>query len=230
MDSKLYDQFGDNWDNKSYRDYILARLNPTMDILDLGAGRGYVEEMNFRGMARSVSGVDPDPAVLENIFLDEAKEILSDSRIPYPKESFDLVFTNNVLEHIKDPASFFSEVYRTLKSGGLFLSKTTNKFHYVTFIARITPHRFHEFINEKRGRKAIDTYPTYYRCNSIEEITMYTEQSGLTVIDVQQWEGRPEYLRFSALTYYLGYIYEQFVNNYKSLSKYRCVIVFSLKK
>ncbi|MEI2780661.1 MAG: hypothetical protein V9H25_05130 [Candidatus Competibacter sp.] len=43
--------------------------------------------------------------------------------------------------------SVFREVARVLKRGGVFLFKTPNKTHYMPTIARLTPHRFHQFVN-----------------------------------------------------------------------------------
>jgi hypothetical protein len=55
------------------RRWVLAALNPNAHVLDLGAGAGIVPEMNFRGLAARVCGVDPDPRVLQNRHLDEGK-------------------------------------------------------------------------------------------------------------------------------------------------------------
>lgn len=38
--------------------------------------------------------------------------------LPFPNESFDLIFSSNVLEHTQDPAKVIAESLRVLKSGG----------------------------------------------------------------------------------------------------------------
>lgn len=231
MDARLYAGYSDNWDNQRLRQYLMERLKSDHAILDLGAGRGALMEMNFKGAVKFVAGVDPDPVVHENPFLDEAKTLaVPDAKIPYPDESFNIVFSNNVLEHVNNPGNLFDEIYRILKPGGFFISKTPNKRYYVPAIARLTPHRFHEFINERRGRKRQDTFPTVYRCNTPEEVQKFAAHSGFKVIDLQMWEGRPEYLRLFAITYFMGYLYERLVNSFEAMSKFRCVIVFTLEK
>ena len=55
--------------------------------------------MNFRGLAARVCGVDLDPRVVDNPMLDEGK-IADAGGIPYPDAAFDLVFADNVLEHL----------------------------------------------------------------------------------------------------------------------------------
>jgi SAM-dependent methyltransferase len=80
-------------------------------------------QMNFRGLAARVCGVDLDPRVVDNPALDEGRVANAD-RIPYENERFDVVFSDNVLEHLDEPLSVFREVARVLKPGGRFLFKT----------------------------------------------------------------------------------------------------------
>ena len=104
-------------------------------MLDLGAGAGIVPEMNFKGHARRVCGVDPDPRVADNPHLDEGREGVGES-IPYPDASFDVVVSDNVFEHLDNPLAVFREVHRVLRPGGLLLAKTPNRWHYVAIGAR----------------------------------------------------------------------------------------------
>ena len=104
---------------------------------------------------------------MSNPFLDEGR--VSDAGgILYPDDSFDLVFSDNVLEHLAELQKVFIEVARALKPDGVFMFKTPNKWHYMPAIARVTPHWFHQFINYLRGRAEVDTFPTLYRANTKE--------------------------------------------------------------
>jgi SAM-dependent methyltransferase len=231
MDSRLYPGYDGKWDGARFRRYILDRIREDYSVLDFGAGRGSSELLNFRGLVAFVAGVDPDSAVLGNPFLDEAKTLSpSDGRIPYPDDRFDLVFSDDVIEHLLDPETLFREAYRVLRPGGWLLAKTPNKRHYVPMIARFTPHRFHEFINTKRGVEKRDTFPTFYRCNTPEDVANHAQATGFEATDIQTWEGRPEYLRRWALTYLIGFLYERATNRFTVLSRFRCVMVFSLRK
>lgn len=118
LDAKLYPHFQKNWDDSLFRERILSHLTGAdLTILDLGAGAGIVEAMNFKGHAREVCGLDPDPRVVDNPYLDEGKVGVGES-IPYPDGRFDLVFADNVLEHLPDPDRVFAEVARVLRRGG----------------------------------------------------------------------------------------------------------------
>src|SRR5262249_37754350 len=160
---------------------------------DLGAGAGIVPQMNFRGLAAHVCGVDLDPRVVTNPALDEGR-IANVEQLPYGNDRFDIVFSDNVLEHLTEPARVLGEVARVLRPGGVFVFKTPNKWHYMPTIARLTPHRFHQWFNRLRGRAQTDTFPTRYRANSERDIQRLAASAGLLVERVELIEGRPEYL------------------------------------
>jgi ubiquinone/menaquinone biosynthesis C-methylase UbiE len=136
----------------------------------------------------------------------------------------------DVLEHIDSPDDVLSEIFRVLKPGGYFLGKTPNKYHYMPLIARITPHWFHQFVNKLRGRETVDTFPTRYRINEPKSVTSYAIRNGFKVREIQRIEGRPEYLRMSAPSYLLGWLYERAVNSSKVFAHFRVLLVCVLEK
>ncbi len=230
LDAKLYPHFQKNWDDSLFRERILSHLTGAdLTILDLGAGAGIVEAMNFKGHAREVCGLDPDPRVVDNPYLDEGKVGVGES-IPYPDGRFDLVFADNVLEHLPDPDRVFAEVARVLRRGGGLLAKTPNKWHYVPLIARLTPHAFHRWVVRWRGRAGDDVFPTRYRANSPAAIKRLAATAGLEVVRIELIEGRPEYLRFSTPTYLLGWLYERLVNRVPALARFRVLLIAELRK
>lgn len=229
LDRTRYPNHEKNWDDCLFREAILKQLKAEMSILDLGAGAGIVPQMNFKGLCKRVNGVDLDLRVINNPFLDEGK--VSDAgEIPYSDCTFDIVFSDNVLEHLDDPVEVFKEVARILRPGGLFMFKTPNKWHYMPTIARLTPHVFHQFINRIRGRAEVDTFPTRYRANTKSDVTRLAQQSGFSEANISLIEGRPEYLRMTTVTYLIGIIYERLVNFTDFLSSFRILLIGTLKK
>lgn len=229
IDRTFYPEFHDNWDDQLFRKRIEAKLSSDSSILDVGAGAGIVEAMHFRGQVALVCGIDVDPRVLRNDKLDQAR--ISDARqIPYDDESFDLVFADNVMEHLEDPLTVFLEIHRVLKPGGFLLFKTPNRRHYMPLIARATPHRFHQFVNRMRGRDAEDTFPTLYLANSERQVEEIANASGFELEGVELVEGRPEYLRMSFLTYLFGLLYERIVNASDVFSRFRILLIATLRK
>ena len=229
MDRQWYPTFAKNWDDILFRERILAHIKPDSVVLDLGAGAGIVTQMSFKGCAAKVCGVDLDPRVVDNPFLDEGR--VSDAgEIPYEDKQFEVVFSDNVLEHLDEPLVVFREVARVLKPGGVFLFKTPNKWHYMPTIARLTPHGFHQFVNRLRGRAEVDTFPTRYRANTKADVKRLAAASGFSVDAVERIEGRPEYLRMTAPTYLVGTAYERLVNSATVFAPFRVLLVGALRK
>ena len=229
MDEAWYPKFQRNWDDRMFREWILPLLTPESAVLDLGAGAGIVEQMNFRGLSRKVCGVDLDPRVVANPMLDEGR-VTDAGRITYGDRQFDVVFADNVLEHLEAPLKVFQEVARVLKPGGVFLFKTPNKWHYMPTIARLTPHGFHRFVNRLRGRAEADTFPTLYRANTKGDVIQLAKSAGLVVERLERFEGRPEYLRMAGLTYLFGAAYERLVNTTELLAPLRILLIGALRK
>lgn len=230
FDNRLYPGFEANWDDELFRDRILGHLKrKPMDVLDLGAGAGIVTQMNFHGIARRICGVDPDPRVVENPYLDEGKVGFGEA-VSYPDESFDLIFADNVLEHLPEPEKVFLEVHRLLRPGGVFLAKTPNKLHYMPLIAWISPHWFHRWVNKWRGRESQDVFPTLYNANTITDVCDLASLAGFQIKSTELIEGRPEYLRMSAITYIFGWLYEKLVNSTDFLDMFRVLLVIEMKK
>ena len=229
LDRALYPGQSSNWDDYIFRDWILSNLSPEAIILDIGAGAGIVQQMNFKGMVAKVCGIDLDPRVECNPMLDEGK--VSDAgHIPYPDAAFDVAFADNVMEHLTDPTAVLGEVCRVLRPGGVFLFKTPNRTHYMPLIARMTPHRFHRFVNRLRGRAEEDTFPTLYRANTAADVRKLAASAGLAVERLERIEGRPEYLRITWPTYLLGAAYERVVNTFDFLAIFRILLIAQLRK
>jgi SAM-dependent methyltransferase len=229
LDRNCYPNFQRNWDDQLLRERILAQLRADSVVLDIGAGAGIVEQMNFRGLATSVCGVDLDPRVIDNPMLDEGRVANADG-IPYEDNRFDLVFSDNVLEHLDQPLEVFREVARVLKPGGVFLFKTPNKWHYMPTIARLTPHGFHQYVNRLRGRAEVDTFPTRYQANSLGDVVHLAAGAGLVVDRIDRVEGRPEYLRMTWPTYVVGLAYERLVNSAELFASLRILLIGTLRK
>ena len=229
IDRQVYPQYDANWDDLLFRQRIEAHLRPEFEILDVGAGAGIVPQMNFHGCVARVCGVDLDPRVVDNPFLDEGV-VATAEELPFEDQRFDLVFSDNVLEHLADPLSVFREVHRVLKPGGLLLVKTPNRHHYVATIARWTPLAFHRWMTRLRGRAGEDTFPTLYRANSRRQIVELAGRSGLEVVSVERTEGRPEYLRILAPAYLLGALYERVVNSWSGFAAFRVLLIATLRR
>jgi SAM-dependent methyltransferase len=115
---------------------ILGRLIPLdgrQSICVIGCGPVPQPIRIFRDKGYTVRGVEPVP-----LFVQAANEYLGGGDIvakgaaeslPLPDESQDLVFFDNVLEHVEAPITSLSEIFRVLKPGGITYLTTTNRHH-----------------------------------------------------------------------------------------------------
>lgn len=65
FDEKFYPEYSDNWDDLLFRTSILDHLESDHVLLDIGAGAGIIQAMNFKGLVEKVVGLDPDPRVVD---------------------------------------------------------------------------------------------------------------------------------------------------------------------
>ena len=162
---------------------VQALLQPGDIILEFGAGRGAeLREdpvpfrrslRSLRGRAGRVIGVDVDPAVLTNPFLDEAHVIEPNDRLPLADASVDIIVSDHVFEHVTDAAHVARELGRVLRPGGWICARTPNRWSYVGLGINLIPNRLHARLLQalQPGRKALDVFPTRYRLNSFGALT-----------------------------------------------------------
>lgn len=228
IDRKFYSGFQNNWDNKLFRQKILSFIRPQDILLDLGAGSGYVREMNFKNEVKEVAGIDLDPDIAKNPFLHHfVLGSIYDLSV-FGEKKFDVIICNSVIEHIDDPRKFVTEISRVLRPGGFFLGKTPNRNHYMPLVARLTPLSFHKWFNSKRGRPEEHTFPTHYRLNTPRKVRKFFSGEFDNPV-IETFEGPPSYLRMNFIFYLIGWLYERMVNIF-NIQSLKMVMIFSVQK
>lgn len=93
-------------------------------VLDIGTGTGHIAEYIAKH-AGAVTSID---------VLDQRKtksgydfRLVEDERLPFPNNSFDVVISNHVVEHVYDQQLHLSEISRVLKPGGIIYLATPNR-------------------------------------------------------------------------------------------------------
>lgn len=100
-----------------------------MRILDVGCGVGtYVR--NFRQFSDEVYGIDVE-AVRVRKGAEQLPNLLlaSSDTLPFPDASFDVVFLNEVIEHVRNDRATFVELARVLRPGGHAVFYAPNRFY-----------------------------------------------------------------------------------------------------
>ena len=207
-----------------FRRMIYDTVDSSMRVLDAGAGAGDLFSYDLKSRVREIVGVDLDRRVEANpqIHLGITANL---ETIPLEDETFDIVFSRYVLEHVSDPTRFLGEMHRILKLGGRFLFLTPNKKHYVALGARFTPQKFHLWFNRKRGREEADTFPTLYKLNSRRDIRRCFKEAGFRENRLIGRECSPNYLTFNLLFYLFGVAYERTVTSLPFLSGLRVNLI-----
>jgi ubiquinone/menaquinone biosynthesis C-methylase UbiE len=100
------------------------------DVLDVGCNTGY-GTVRFVPVARRVVGVDVSPGAIE-----AARERAPEGRpefvltggydLPFADETFDLVTSFQVLEHVPDPMAYLREIARVTRPAGTVILATPN--------------------------------------------------------------------------------------------------------
>jgi phosphoethanolamine N-methyltransferase len=101
-------------------------------VLDIGCGAGGVDIALVRDHgAGFVSGVDVEDTVLAHARMRIAEAGLSDriglakvapGPLPFPPQSFDVVFSKDSIVHIPDKHALMADAWRLLKPGGWFIA------------------------------------------------------------------------------------------------------------
>ena len=139
----LRDRYYSGYNRFSAISRVVERAAPDAHVLEIGCGDGR-NSPDLRGRVALYAGIDTDPRVLGNSKLDHAR-IGSAERLPWPDQTFDIVFHHMVAEHLADPTAVMCETARVLKPGGTLVFETPNCWHYAMIAAALTPHWFHEW-------------------------------------------------------------------------------------
>jgi SAM-dependent methyltransferase len=120
------------------------------EVLDFGSGYGgRTVQYRRQCRARRVCGVEPHENMVKLSReyasyrgIDGVEFTVCGHRgIPYPDESFDVVISYDVLEHVEHPPSSVAEIWRVLRPGGLSLNVFPVYFgarsHHLDYIVRM---------------------------------------------------------------------------------------------
>lgn len=136
---------------------ISAHLEKGQTVLDIGCGNGYIMD-NLK--AKNVVGIDQCFEMLaqgnnRNFLCADAENL------PFPKNSFDAVYSADLLEHIPHPNLMVKESSRVLKKGGKLIIITPNGdlgwlLEILDRLKLKTPEGPHKFLGFNKLRRLLE--------------------------------------------------------------------------
>lgn len=181
-----------------YADLVRQNLRPSARLLDLGCGRGGLIEQLDHPLAQAV-GVDPDWQSLREHRLPLPRAAATSEALPLAAGCIDVAFASWLLEHLERPSLTMAQLARVLRPGGVFVFITPNKRHPLSGLNRMLG-RFARLqgalVARIYGRAGADTFPTYYRANTAEDLRQLAAAHGLELITLQAIAD-PTYLAFT---------------------------------
>lgn len=114
-------------------------------FLDVGCGSGYSMKRAKFDCNCNVFGIDPDPGGhgvgREGSKFDVGIEIITkgvSENLPFEDNSFDVVYSSHVLEHVKSEVKSLKEMKRVLKKNGvLIIGMPTSRMAYINWFTQI---------------------------------------------------------------------------------------------
>src|SRR3989344_966814 len=149
-------------------------------ILDIGTGSGIIA--NYLSKDHIVTSVD---MIDERTITENYKFILvKDEILPFLDKEFDIIISNQVIEHVNKANIHLSEIYRCLKEGGFCYLSTPNKYalfeaHYKLPFLSWLPKNLANIYMQLIKKRSYDIYPLSY--NSILKLTSKFKIKNLTL-------------------------------------------------
>ncbi len=106
---------------------IISRFRQSGDILDIGCSSGGFLS-TLKGGSWRLHGIEIAPDMAERARLNTGAEVFVGDALnaPFRAESFDVVTSFDVLEHVYQPKNLLEAVFKWLKPGGIFYTTLPN--------------------------------------------------------------------------------------------------------
>ena len=150
-------------------------------VVDLGAGKGEWVTTNknlkirkqiqfIKKDVKKLYAADIDPAVLKN--KSSSKNFLiKNNKLPFKKNSIDLIISDWTFEHIENPNMFYKEINRVLKRKGILCFRTPHKYNYFALINKLVEGKsIKDILLYKAQPERGNYFKSFYKLNSIKDI------------------------------------------------------------
>lgn len=109
---------------------VTSRIDGSSKVLEVGCGTGNYTLAVQEAAGCSCWGIDPSEEMLSKANTQSTTVDFSIGRaetLDYPADFFDLVFSVDVIHHVRDRAAYFQGAYRVLRPGGRICTVTDSE-------------------------------------------------------------------------------------------------------
>ncbi len=138
---------------------VMQKLPYRQTLLDIGTGNGAIA--GYLSESYDVTSLD----ITDQRTVHEGYRFIQieSERLPFSNNSFDLVVSNHVIEHVPDAGLHLSEIFRVLKPGGLVYLATPNRLwpyevHNKTYFLHYLPPGTFNSILKRLGKYHEDVF------------------------------------------------------------------------
>jgi SAM-dependent methyltransferase len=193
---------------------VASRIKPTTRLLDAGCGSDAVILRRHAHQVYQAVGVDQEEVFKEGL---EVQLVAGDlENLPFCDNTFDLIVSRSVCEHLEHPLAVFRELKRILRPQGEIILYTPNKFYYSSLAAHVIPPRLrHWLLVQMFGQQAYEVFPAHYRANTRGSLKRLSREAGLELEQVTAIRAYPWYFLFSTLLFRLGILYDRLITRFR---------------
>jgi len=153
---------------------LLTQLNFHGDILDFGAGKGYlIQRVQTLQQFTSITGIDIMPRPVN---IDPAVKWISwdlNDKMNIQDQSFDIIISAEVIEHLENPRAVIREWFRLLRPGGTLIFSTPNNESWRSLISLFVQGHFVSFSDT--------CYPAHITALLRKDIERILSEAGFSV-------------------------------------------------
>lgn len=170
---------------------LASRIKPEFSLLDVGCGTGNYSIALSEITGCTCHGIDPSIEMLAEAKRNSDAITFERGRaecLTFPDESFDLVFSVDVVHHMEAPRAYFQEALRVLRRGGQMCTVTESE--------PMIRQRLHSFYFPETVEVELARYPSIATLRELmveagfREITEQAVESASLVTDITGYRQR----------------------------------------
>ncbi|MHB8143275.1 MAG: class I SAM-dependent methyltransferase [Thermoleophilia bacterium] len=181
-----------------YLETLSGLLTEDSVVLDAGCGHEGIfsrSELNSRARRKTVIGVDSGAD--KNPYMDE-QHVADLAALPFPDNTFDIIVSEWVAEHVAEPVKVFAEFSRVLRDGGHVVLLTPNRNNPLVWLGGAIPSAFKDWLLRSMLKKDDrDLFPVYLRMNTPAAIHRHAKTAGFDELFLKTYPN-PEYFMWNS--------------------------------